>query len=228
MAKTASRMMNTRKKRAEDDDWLVTYSDMVTLLLTFFVMLVSISRVDVVLFEQVKAGISKGVGKKDITTPVEALKIDVEDTIQTMKIDDIVGLGTDNRGIVIDFASAAFFEPGSATIRAEALPILERIAATLQSDLYSNFQVEVAGHTDDVPINTPQFPSNWELSALRATNVVREFEDEGVAKDRLKAIAYADVVPLVPNKDALGNPDPEAQEINRRIAVHVYPRLRGL
>lgn len=213
-----------RKKQEADEDWMTTFADMVTLLLTFFIMLVSISKVDVVLFEQVKAGVAKGIGNRDEVRPIQLLKIDVQDAVQAMKLEDVVAVGTDDQGLTIEFASSAFYQPGSAEIREEAIEPLTRIAATIGAERYRGFQVEVQGHTDDTGISTQIFPSNWELSAARATRVVRFFADTGIAPERMEAIGYADTRPKVPNRDAYGEPLAANQEVNRRVVVRVYPR----
>ena len=80
------------------------------------------------------------------------------------------------------------------------------------------------GHTDDTPVNTPAFPSNWELSAARATMVVRLFIQHGMEPTRLAAEGLADTRPKVSNRDVTGKPLPVNQEINRRVSVHIYPR----
>jgi len=211
-------------RQNEEDDWMVTFADMVTLMLAFFVLLAAISKVDPVLFEQVKAGMAKGIGQRDIERPIEALRNDITAAIDLMKVDDVVGLGMDQQGLVIDFASTAFYEPGSAELRPETLPVLQRMAVTLASTKYRNFQIEVQGHTDDTPINTPVYPSNWELSAARATRVVRFLEDQGVNSQRLRAVGMADTAPKVPNTAPDGTPLPNNQEINRRVSVRLTPR----
>ncbi len=212
-----------RRPQGNEDDWMTTYADMVTLLLGFFILLASISKVDMALFEQVQAGMAKGVGKRDIETPLETLKQEVKQILVEMNVQETSSLGSDSAGVIIEFASSSFFDPGSATLREEAKPILKRVADTLNADVYKNFQVEVQGHTDDTPIHTPQFPSNWELSAERATGVVRYFLEQSITPTRLRAVGFADVAPKVPNLDPFGNPLPQNREINRRIVIRVNP-----
>ncbi|CCG06629.1 OmpA/MotB family protein [Pararhodospirillum photometricum] len=208
----------------DTDSWVVTFADMSTLLLAFFILLASISKVDAVLFEQVKAGIQEGVGKREVKKPIEELKKDTGEVIKALQVEDVVGLGQDQDGVVIEFASSAFYTPGSADIRAEALPVLEQIIATLNEPRYQGFQIEVQGHTDDTPINTAQFPSNWELAGARATGVLRFMLDQGVSKERVLAVSYADVAPKVPNRTPEGQAIPLNQELNRRIAVRIFPK----
>ncbi|SDG94753.1 OmpA/MotB family protein [Roseospirillum parvum] len=217
----------TSRRRNDEgaEDWMITYGDMVTLLLAFFVLLASISKVDLVLFEQVQAGLAEGLGAEARERPIETLKKELADTIETMQVEDVVGLGEDSRGITIEFASTAFFAPGSAELNPAALPILTRVAATLMGERYVGFQIEVQGHTDDTPISTEKYPSNWELSSARASSVVRFFADQGIYTPRMSAIGLADVAPKVPNRDPFGEPLPNNQEINRRVVVRVSPAL---
>lgn len=212
------------KPKDDSEDWITTFADMSTLLLCFFVLLASISKVDMVLFEQVKAGVAKGIGNRKTETPVENLKKDVEQVIKSLKVEEQVGIGTDNQGVTMEMASGSFFAPGSADFGPEAEPVLSKIAATIAADRYVGFQIEVQGHTDDMPIHTAQFPSNWELSSARATAVVRYFIQAGIEPSRLRAIGFADTAPKVPNRGPLGEPLEQNQEINRRVVVRLFPR----
>lgn len=215
-----------QKKQDEqnEEDWMTTFADMVTLLLAFFVLLASISKVDVVLFEQVSAGMAAGIGKRKVETPIEKVKTEMQEVVKSLKVEDVVGIGTDSQGVTLEFASSAFFDPGSAELREEALPSLNKIATTIAQDRYKGFQIEVQGHTDDTPIATEKFPSNWELSSARATRVVRFFTDIGLEPARMKAVGYADTAPKVPNRGPYGEPIPQNQDINRRVVVRIYPR----
>lgn len=212
-----------RRPQSGEDDWVGTFADMVTLLLGFFILLASISKVDMALFEQVQAGMAKGVGKRDIETPLENLKREVKEILVEMNVQETSSIGSDSAGVIIEFASSSFFDPGSATLRDDAKPILKRVVDTLNADIYKTFQVEVQGHTDDTPIDSQQFPSNWELSAARATGVVRYFIEQQMTPTRLRAVGLADVAPKVPNLDPFGNPLPVNREINRRIVIRVNP-----
>lgn len=213
-----------KKTEENDEAWMTTFADMVTLLLAFFILLTAISKVDVVLYEQVKAGMAKGIGNREVTSPVQMLRREVEKTVEALNVEDVVAVGTDAQGITIEFAASAFYEPGSAEIREEAIPVLNRVGATIMAERYTGFLVEVQGHTDDQPISTPVFPSNWELSGARASRVVRHLEGLGMTAARMKAVGYADTAPKVPNRDAFGDPLPQNQEINRRVVVRLHPR----
>ncbi len=217
---------NWKKKPPEDEpeDWLVTYADAITLLMAFFVMLVSFSKIDIPLYEKVAAGISEEIGKQDHqASPTELLKIDLQDVVYTLEADEVVEVDTDEKGIVLELASSAFYKPGSADIRDEAFPVLAKMAQALSAPRYRNYVIEVEGHTDDDPISTFQFPSNWELSSGRATRVVRFFISQGIEPSRLKAAGFAETRPKVPNRTADGAPIPDNQAENRRVVVRAYP-----
>lgn len=212
------------KKRPEekiDEDWMATYGDMVTLLLCFFVMISSVSKVDMAMYEQIQAGMNEGFGQKDVKRPIEMMMIELADDMQSMSLGDEVALGTDAQGVVIEFGGDLLFAPGSAEIRPKMEPALKRLAATLMSDRYNSFNFSVEGHTSDENFSSPEFPSNWELSAARAASVVRFFESRGIPRVRLRAVGLYDNAPKYPNKDPYGEDIPQNMMKNRRVVIHV-------
>lgn len=203
-------------------EWLVTFADAMTLLLAFFVMLVSFSKVDMLTFEQVKAGIARDLGQRSITRPAAQLRAELDSLVDSLGVADALRIDTFERGIVLELAANAFYPPGAATLRPEARPILESVAETLNAPVYSKFKIAVEGHTDDNPIANSRFASNWELSAARATNVVRLFDRAEIPVHRMRAVAFAETQPKVANRDGAGNPLPQNQAKNRRIIIRVH------
>lgn len=124
-----------------------------------------------------------------------------------------------DRITMLEMGSAAFFDSGSATLSAAGQSILAPVAADLASSAFDGYRITVEGHTDDEPIKTAQFPSNWELSTARAAAVVHYLLDHGVAAARLRAAGYADTFPRAPNRDARGNAIAENQAQNRRVVI---------
>jgi chemotaxis protein MotB len=214
------------KKQEDKEDWLMSYADMLTLLLAFFVLLLSMSHIDAVKYAQVEGGMAKDIGKRDgDPPPLQKLQADMGELLKGMKVDDTqIALGTDDRGLVLELDGSSFFEPGSAKLKEAQLPNLIKMSELLTSSRYNAFQVEIQGHTDDTPVSTQEFPSNWELSAARASAVVRLFISKGMNPTRLAAEGFADTHPKVANRDANGNPLPVNQGINRRVTIHVFPR----
>ncbi|HEX2981919.1 MAG TPA: flagellar motor protein MotB [Ignavibacteriales bacterium] len=213
----------SQKKPPEEisEDWMVTYSDTITLLLTFFVMLFALSTLDQKKYEALKEGIDQQLLKKQEDSHIDILVKELDLIIKKYNLQKDMTVTPAKNGVKLEFSSHSFYESGSAKIKDEMLPVLSNIADMLKSFSFKDYLVEVEGHTDDVPINTPFYPSNWELSVGRATNVVRYFQDLGIDPYRMKAAGYADSRPKVPNKDENGIPIPQNREANRRVTVFI-------
>lgn len=214
------------KKKPEDridEDWMSTYGDMVTLLLCFFVMMLSVSKPDVAKYEQISAGLNEGVGKKIIQRPIEMLMAELSDDIQSLDMQKKIALGSDTQGIVLEFGSDMLFNYGSAELRSDAAPVLKRMVATLQSDRYKSFNFSIEGHTSDEKFSSERYPTNWELSAARAAAVAGFFEERGISRIRLKATGMNDISPKYPNLDPFGEAIPQNRIKNRRVIIHIEP-----
>lgn len=117
--------------------------------------------------------------------------------------------------------SEAFFGSGSASLSSSGKNILRTVANDLKQDRYKDYTITIEGHTDDQPIKTIQFPSNWELSTARASAVVHFFLEQGLPAQRLRAAGYADTFPIAPNRDKNGKAIPENQARNRRVVIQL-------
>ncbi len=109
---------------------------------------------------------------------------------------------------MLNISGDLMFASGESALSPEAVKILDRIASYV---LKSERPLDVLGHTDDVPIATSHFPSNWELSAARAGSAVRYLTERGVRADRIRAIGHASTKPVA------GNESPEGRSLNRRV-----------
>lgn len=119
-------------------------------------------------------------------------------------------------GIAVEINASVLFAPGEATLGAPAVAALRAVANVLAG---AEFPITIEGHTDNTPINTLRFPSNWELSAVRASSVVRLFIESGVAAERLTAAGYADQRPVA------GNDDETSRARNRRVTIMIESRV---
>jgi chemotaxis protein MotB len=209
----------------EPDDMMTTYADAITLLMAFFVMLLTFAEYDVPAYQEAAAAIAEniGAGEKDSLSDTETLKIDMEDVVYEMQADQVVEVSLDKKGVVIDLAGGAFFKPGTAQLNEIAIPVLGKITKMIQQEKFKLYNIEVEGHSDPSPISTEMFPSNWELSSARASTVVRFFGESGLNFLKMKAVGFAETQPKVPNFDQKGEPIPENQRTNRRISIRVYP-----
>ena len=210
----------------EPEDWISTYADAITLLLAFFVILVSFSKVNIPQFEAVQAGIKDQLGGTvDSDRPIFSMVNQMQMILDNTPLQDPseTDVGYDDQGVVMEFATGSFFEPGSVELTSQAKTILQRVKRELELPPYDIFLIDVEGHTDDSPVSSPYYPSNWELSAARAARVVRYFQELGFEPSWLKASGFGDTKPLVPNRSLDGEPIPENQARNRRITIRLHP-----
>ena len=206
-------------KEEGGEDWLVTYADAITLLMAFFVLLYTVSEPNQHKFETKLGGVFEQFSGEKKAMPLQDLRAQVSTLIS--ETGEATEAQTADRGISFEFKSAKMFAPGSATILESGVALLDRVAQMVTFMGYDDYKVEVQGHTDDIPINTAQFPSNWELSAARAAAVVRILVSRGVEPERLVAVGYGDTKPKVPNRDETGQPIRENQAANRRVEIEI-------
>lgn len=270
-----SAVLSLMESGQSEAGWILTYADLVTLLLVFFVLLFSISSLDLQRFRQVVDAMKKSFGsptavvelvvpdqseapksqetdREKKAAPVEdfedlkarareeyteemrqkiredvekeireetraelleemdnKLVEDVRELVEKIRQGDNIVVTKERNRITITVEGQVFFSSGVADLNPEALPILDEIALIIMK--YPDYRVNIRGHTDDRPINTPVFPSNWELSAVRATTVLRYLITQGVNPLRLTATGYGELLPLA------ANDNPENRARNRRV-----------
>jgi outer membrane protein OmpA-like peptidoglycan-associated protein len=144
----------------------------------------------------------------------------VQDIISAAGLDKKIQVIARDSEIELRFNGSLHFIPGTAKLNPESEFVLNKLIDSIKRNVKADF-VTVEGHTDDSPISTPVFPSNWELSAGRASSVVREFEKFGFDSAKLTAKGFGSSRPLSPNRDSKGVAIPENQEANRRVIVSV-------
>lgn len=205
--------------------WLITYADLITLLLCFFILLFASANVDQNVWDRVKASYSSKVKNKTITTPLSEIKHQLDSMLMKEVKDKNLEIENKDNAINMRFLSNSFYNSGDAKLLPEGKEIVDKIFEIINAvskEKKANFSLDVEGHTDDNPIATKEFPSNWELSVARASNVVRYLIDRGMEPQRLKASGYADTQPVVSNRNAKGEPIPGNQSINRRVVLRIH------
>ena len=250
-------MRKQRESEAEKDKnerWLLTYSDLITLLMIFFVVLYSMSKVDADKFQAIAESLNRALGggtpaKIDLadhpsgpslfetgtpaaettvpgqgkdpknnansqghseaeTMTIEGIKAKLDQFAKDNGIQAKLISSIEERGLVVSIQETLLFESGSADLDSRAREILGKISTVLAA---APNQIRVEGHTDNVPIHTPQFPSNWELSVIRSTNVLQILQHDGLSPNRLSAAGYGEYRPIA------ANDSPAGQSKNRRI-----------
>lgn len=246
--------------------WLLTYADMITLLVAFFIMLYSMSVMNQQKFQQLAISVRSGFGgsittgaptvinqgggitgtpsivsnsgsanassnvsdatlasmHRDAQERTDSDRLDKAERImkayiQQHKLEHVMQVKRDERGLVVTvMTDKMLFAAGDADLRPSEMGILNKVAHVINT--IPN-HVRVEGHTDNLPIHTTRFPSNWELSAVRATTVLRYFESQNVSPSRLEAAGYADQRPIVPNDTA------QDRAMNRRVEIVILKQF---
>jgi len=245
-----------------DERWLLTYADMITLLMALFIVMFAISNVNTSKFEALQkslrdafsanvipggesvletGGSEKGHETPKVQPPVPAIQPLIQKEFDKEQKKRSGGEGTEDeqfkkvkrdlddyaakhalkkkleteitrRGLVIRLLTdGVLFDSGEAKVKPRAMPLMEKIAGLLQVD--EDHPINVEGHTDNVPIHSSQFPTNWELSTARASSVVRLLITDNAPADRLGAVGYAQLHPIASNGSAAG------RSRNRRVEI---------
>jgi chemotaxis protein MotB len=213
----------TRYKDVHHDDgdgnWLVSYADLMTLLFGFFVILASLSVPNAVKLEEMKQATSKSMNVAYVK-PYADLITDLQKVIKESSMEQDIKVIEEADGVALVIRGALFFDSGSSELLNQASSLITKISPVILRQA-SNFRVIVEGHTDDVPIVSTRFPSNWELSSARASSVVRLLEGLGYPHDHLRPVGLSDTQPLVPNDSQAGVPLPDNRAQNRRILIRM-------
>lgn len=212
--------------------WNVTYGDMVTLVLCFFVALFAFSSIDAKKYEQVQLSMRSafggvgGVLQGNVSVfdapviqqqQIEQMYQDIKRIIDDNKWKGQAEVTITERGITISFKEKLFFKIGSAQIMPDAELILESVGKVLKERRYP---LRIEGHTCDLPIRSSQFPSNWELSAIRAINVTKFLINRvGFEPERISVAGYGQYHPLVKNDSE------ENRARNRRVDIVIITGL---
>ena len=226
--------------------WVMTFADLVTLLVVFFILLFAMGSIEEEKWKQMKSSLKDALGQENIpeagiregldvinervldeTTihavdevgamvakEVEEIASEVEEFVFKNKLAGKVEVSSDERGAIVTLSDTVMFPPGKSRMTYTGDEIIKQVFDILKQFSY---QVKIEGHTDNVPMNTQQYPSNWELSAARAAEVARKLVKAGFNPTNLSIEAFAQYRPKVPNDSRQG------RATNRRIEI-VYQR----
>ena len=234
------KMRLSRQSSSDGPGWLTTFNDLVTLLMVFFVLLFTMGSVNTQALSEFKNALQSGLGilgagsqasieikdsRQDLDNeeilqqadgdgaPVDEQQEShpIGDVLEAFAVEPGINVSYSNQGAHITFEDFLLFDFGKAEINPGGFTFLDKLAALIQKTPYP---VRVEGHTDNVPIHTARYPSNWELSIARAVNVVKYFAEAGkINPQRLSAVGYGETRPVVPN-DTVRN-----RTKNRRVEI---------
>lgn len=245
-----------RRRVDDQEEWQLSLADMMTLLLTFFVVLVSISVVDLERYQKVSESFKEGLARKPVqqirkqkapealpepepappaqtfeqaAQAVRASQVDEKNPLDKVYEDltarfsgesQVVTLERRPHSVAVNLRGSVLFDLGTADLTPKARTILAQVGDVLWGLPY---RYVIEGHSDNLPIHNDRYPSNWELSASRASSVARYLIERGFPAERFTVVGQADTKPMVPNMDEAGRPIPLNQLLNRRVVVLVEP-----
>jgi chemotaxis protein MotB len=203
---------------SDDDDtsWLLPYVDVISLLLAFLILALAMSKVSLHRFELVSAALSR-------TAPppsLDALKEKIDQMIEQQGLVGQIKTVVDDAGLRMELKNALLFDSGQADITPAGKAAIEKVVKLLPT-IDQRYQIAIEGHTDDVPIHTARFDSNWDLSSARAINVLKSFTVAGISPQRLSAQGYADTRPAAILQGDSASYS-RARSENRRVVIRVY------
>ena len=223
--------------------WVTTYADMMTLLMVFFIALYTlyhdnseafknsldvievwvgdstqkVNLVDYLQSQQIDSPITleefTGLRSKSAHPAEQVVKITNDEQMSKGILPDLKG-----RKIVLQVSGELLFQSGSAVLSPSVKPLFEKLNRLFKK--HPDYKIQIAGHTDNQPIQTALFPSNWELSAVRATTVLRYFLQSGISPKRISATGYADMIPIE------SNDTPTGRSANRRVEFVLEKYIR--
>lgn len=209
--------MRPRKRNNNNEEenihrWLISYSDFLTLLFTFFVALYALSTVDITKAEKMTTSLRKvfKVIDEPISFEEDRNKAIIEDLRKLLNDVSGISIKSDARGVVITLPDSLLFDSGSASLKPESTDALTRIAEKLKE---IPGKIAIEGHTDNVPISSSIYKSNWELSAARASSVLHFLLQRGLNPDRFIIAGYGEYRPVAPNDTE------EGRAKNRRVEL---------
>ena len=230
--------MKRRKKvqhSSQSNKWMVTFADLVTLILVFFILLFSMSNIDNIKFKQLvnSLGLSesngvnasiiefessshpreknneKGVSNK--SAELNRILLQVQQYLEKNNLQEVITANRDKRGVVLVLQEQMLFETGEAEILKKGYPFLNELG-----ELFTTIpnQIKIEGYTDNRPIKTYRYPSNWELSTARASSVIRYFTaNYDLKSEQFIAIGYGEAKPVVENTSEAN------MQKNRRVEI---------
>lgn len=211
-------------------EWVVTFGDMMSLLLTFFVLLLSFSSMEASKFKQIAGymreafGLQAEMNYSGVPMGTTIMSTDARRQRESAEELNLVqsirremeragvtkgsSVRVTEQGVSVAIEGEMLFSAGSADLNPGVLPLLNSIAEIAAT---RTERLDIEGHTDDLPISNAKFPSNWELSSARAGTAARHMISQNLPASRVRAVGYADTKPIVPNTSA------ENRAMNRRV-----------
>lgn len=234
--------MSRRNKKQEEEPenherWLLSYADFITLLMIFFIIMYSMSEMDKTKYSALASAFSiqmggggtgivegssgsadsgSGTSAKELSEEEKQkeVKKTIDEYIDTSELNDSVTTSIEERGLVLSFNDALFFDSGEAEVKENQKDKFADIGELLNQPTLKESFIRVEGHTDSIPVSNPRYKSNWDLSVLRASNVAQIIiGGSGINPSRVSVVGYGEYRPKADNKTKEGRFE------NRRVDI---------
>ncbi len=226
MASRKFRLLLTSRKQQPSPIWLTIYSDLMTNLMLFFLMLWGLTRIESQNQQNMLQGMedtfrgNEAVVRTRMRQVLDKLKeedaaANVESMIKKKKLEEYAKIEVTEQEMTVPILKVTLFDLGDRNLKNEAIPALDEVAALLKN---MPNEVIVEGHTDNLPVSGGTYQSNWELSIARALSVIEYFVSKGLSPERFIAAGYGEYHPIYPNDT------PENRALNRRIEINIIRR----
>jgi chemotaxis protein MotB len=216
--RSRNRQKSSKSESQHRDRWLLSYADLVTLLLALFIVMYAASDHERAK-EIAKSFSSQNSGGEGVLPENNSLEDKTDKFEQKLTANPVLISKTKmrqtERGFIVSLSEAGFFSPGDAVVSKEAEEVINSISESLKD---SKVDIRVEGHTDSTPISNSRYPSNWELSTARASSVLLRLTEKGIAPERLSAAGYGGFQPVADNETI------EGRAQNRRVDVVILNR----
>ena len=189
---------------SEKEDWIISFVDILLLLLTLFALLFVYTKTQELPSQDEQT-------KQIDQEPTSSQNLD--ELHKELSAFEHLQVSVNEQTINLEINNSIMFQPGSANIGDEGLALLDQVITKLPTNYES---ISIEGHTDNISISTEKYPSNWELSSARASNVIRHLVKRGFQPEKLRAIGYADTRPISSNDTPVG------REKNRRVSIQLH------
>ncbi len=200
------------------ETWAVSYSDLMTLLMVFFVLIISSSKISSVQYDKIKTAME---GKPEADTSIAKVNEQIQQKITENKISDSVVVEDRGDSLEVIFKDRMLFDSGKTDIKADSLPIVQEIIKIF-AGLPPYARIAIEGYTDDNPVNSTHYRSNWHLSAMRALSVLEELEKNKICKGNCELRGFGEFHAYKPNRNESGQPIGENQAQNRRVVIRIF------
>lgn len=214
---------HSKKVEEGEGPWLVSYADMMTLLMGFFALIASFSKPDAKEFDKVAAAASQYFGG-EYEAPYEQLSQSLRRIIEENNLEDKVQIDTSVEGVTMTFSGTLFFDSGNYVVKPEAAGLLNKMIPAVKQDT-TPYNILIEGHTDTTPMRHDIIASNWELSGLRAARIAQFFEANSFTKEQLTIMGWGETKPIAPNQNPDGSPNLTNMSKNRRVVIRIYKDL---